>query len=99
MRCPVTEARAMRLANSLGTRLLRDRAMVQEHALAVDSANPADCTPDHTCGGHDAEHVHGDNCDHATVPHGDHVDYFVDGHLHHPDGSHYDFHGVVATAV
>jgi hypothetical protein len=30
------------------------------------------------------------------VPHGDHVDYLVDGHLHHPHGDHCDHHGSVA---
>jgi hypothetical protein len=29
------------------------------------------------------------------VPHGDHVDYLVDGHLHHPHGDHCDDHGAV----
>jgi hypothetical protein len=29
------------------------------------------------------------------VPHGDHVDYLVDGHLHHPHDEHCDNHGPV----
>jgi hypothetical protein len=29
------------------------------------------------------------------VPHGDHVDYLVDGHLHHPHNGHCDDHGPV----
>jgi hypothetical protein len=29
------------------------------------------------------------------VPHGDHVDYLVKGHLHHPHGDHCDDHGPV----
>jgi hypothetical protein len=32
------------------------------------------------------------------VPHGDHVDYLVDGHLHHPHDGHCDHHGVLALA-
>jgi hypothetical protein len=32
------------------------------------------------------------------VPHGDHVDYLVGGHLHHPHGNHCDDHGPVQTA-
>jgi hypothetical protein len=32
------------------------------------------------------------------VPHGDHIDYLVDGHLHHPHGDHCDDHGPVETA-
>ena len=69
-----------------------------ECAIAVDAANPADCTPAHACAAHDAAHVHGDGCGHEAVPHGDHTDYLVDGHLHHPHGGHCDDHGVVTTA-
>ena len=29
------------------------------------------------------------------MPHGDHTDYLVDGHLHHPHGDHCDDHGPV----
>ena len=38
-------------------------------------------------------HLHGPNCGHEAVPHGDHIDYLVDGHLHHPHGGHCDDHG------
>lgn len=68
---------------------------VEEHRLAVTSANPAGCTPAHQCDGHDASHKHGPNCGHDPVPHGDHVDYLVNGHLHHPHGGHCDDHGKV----
>jgi len=37
-------------------------------------------------------HVHGDNCGHLAVPHGDHVDYVHDGHRHASHGEHYDEH-------
>ena len=30
---------------------------------------------------------------HEPVPHGDHVDYLVDGTLHSPHGGHCDDHG------
>jgi zinc transport system permease protein len=43
-----------------------------------------------TADGH--EHVHGDDCGHPAVPHGDHVDYVHDGHRHAPHGEHYDEH-------
>ena len=66
-----------------------------EHTLEVSAANPADCTPGHACGSHDAAHRHGPGCGHEAVPHGDHVDYLVDGHLHHPHGDHCDDHGPV----
>ena len=68
---------------------------VDEHPLAVSAKNPNVCTPQHSCGGHDAAHKHGAGCGHEAVPHGDHVDYLVKGHLHHPDGNHCDDHGAV----
>ncbi len=68
---------------------------VDEHKLEVSASNPADCTPDHSCDGHDDGHVHGPDCGHEAVPHGDHVDYLVDGHLHHPHDGHCDDHGPV----
>lgn len=66
---------------------------VEEHTLPVDGTNPAACTPAHDCGAHDKAHVHGEGCGHEPVPHGDHTDYLVDGHLHHPHGDHCDGHG------
>lgn len=51
---------------------------------------------DRTHGGHG--HVHGEDCGHEPVPHGDHTDYLVDGHLHHPHGDHCDDHGPVEVA-
>jgi hypothetical protein len=68
-----------------------------EHHIEVSDLHPGDCTPDHVCGGHDAEHVHGEGCGHEAVPHGDHVDYLVDGHLHHPCNGHCDHHGLLVT--
>jgi zinc transport system permease protein len=37
-------------------------------------------------------HVHGHDCGHVAVPHGDHVDYVHDGHRHAEHGRHYDEH-------
>lgn len=71
---------------------------VDEHVIEISADNPAPCTPDHVCDGHDADHVHGAGCGHEAVPHGDHVDYLVAGHLHHPHGSHCDNHGAVVLA-
>ena len=65
-----------------------------EHAIAVSDKNPEGCVP-HNCGSHDASHVHGPGCGHPAVPHGDHVDYLVDGHLHHVHGEHCDDHGPI----
>jgi hypothetical protein len=32
------------------------------------------------------------------VPHGDHTDYLVGDHLHHPHGDHCDDHGALRLA-
>lgn len=71
---------------------------VDEHTLDVDANNPADCTAGHSCSAHSDDHVHGPGCGHEAVPHGDHVDYLVDGHLHHQHDGHCDNHGPVAVA-
>ncbi len=70
---------------------------VDEHTIAVTSQNPSSCTPDHSCKGHDQAHVHGAGCGHEAVPHGDHVDYIVGGHLHHQHGDHCDNHGPITA--
>lgn len=62
-----------------------------EHTLEVNETNPDGCHPVHTCG----EHIHGEGCGHEAVPHGDHIDYIVDGRLHHQHGDHCDDHGPV----
>lgn len=71
---------------------------VDEHALADSGANPAACTPEHACGVHDGGHEHSADCGHDPVPHADHVDYLVNGHLHRPHATHCDDHGVLQTA-
>ncbi len=71
---------------------------VHEHRVAVTKRNPASCTPGHACASHDERHEHGEGCGHEAVPHGDHVDYLVEGHLHHPHGDHCDDHGALEMA-
>ena len=73
-----------------------DAGVVEIHMLEVTDVNPADCTPDHACDEHEDGHQHGPGCGHEAVPHGDHVDYLVGGHLHSPHGDHCDDHGPVA---
>jgi hypothetical protein len=67
---------------------------VDEHVLSVNATNPAE----HTSGTKCSNHAHGPNCGHEAVPHGDHVDYLVNGRLHHPHGDHCDDHGSVQLA-
>jgi hypothetical protein len=71
---------------------------IEEHRLSVSAGvhgNPGSCTPGHSCMGHEMAHRHGPGCGHDGVPHGDHVDYVVGGHLHHPCHEHCDDHGPV----
>lgn len=67
---------------------------VDEHAIAVNGTNPVHCTPDNVCTGH----THGPGCGHEAVPHGDHIDYLVNGRLHHPHNGHCDDHGPLPLA-
>lgn len=69
---------------------------VHEHVLEVCAERPDGCTQ--AAPGHGAAHVHGPGCGHEPIPHGDHVDYLVEGRLHHPCAGHCDDHGTVATA-
>ncbi len=71
---------------------------IEEHKVRVRATNPASCTPYHRCGAHEEAHKHGPGCGHEPVPHGDHVDYWVDGHLHHPHKGHCDDHGTLERA-
>jgi hypothetical protein len=71
---------------------------VDEHNLSVSSQNPAACDSGHQCGSHDGSHQHGTQCGHERVPHGDHVDYLVEGHLHSRHGDHCDDHGRLVSA-
>ncbi|EAR92944.2 C2H2-type zinc-finger protein (macronuclear) [Tetrahymena thermophila SB210] len=43
----------------------------------------------------DLKHSHGPNCGHIPIYHHGHLDYIVENQLHHPHGSHCDFHGTV----
>jgi len=42
-------------------------------------------------------HVHGENCGHQMVQHGDHWDYLHDGHMHYVHGDHVDDHVLEVT--
>ncbi|WP_199520102.1 ArsR/SmtB family transcription factor [Fulvimarina endophytica] len=72
----------------------QDGDTVEEHVIPVTDKNPAECTAENPPK-HEAGHVHGPGCGHEAVPHGDHIDYIVDGRLHHPHGDHCDDHGPV----
>ncbi|HWT95407.1 MAG TPA: hypothetical protein VN238_20590 [Solirubrobacteraceae bacterium] len=69
---------------------------VDEHVIEAGADHPTGHTE--PAGGHEGSHQHGPDCGHDAVPHDDHVDYLVDGRLHHPHGDHCDDHGAVALA-
>jgi hypothetical protein len=62
---------------------------MQEHTIEVSDANPDGC--------HSVVCFH-DHSHDPKVPHGDHVDFYHHGHLHHPHGDHCDDHGPVEQA-
>ena len=47
---------------------------------------------------HDAEHMHGINCGHEAVPHGEHIDYLVGNYLHHQSATRCENHGLLSSA-
>ena len=66
---------------------------IEEHIVEVSEMNPDRCSPQHRADGHTSTHRHGPDCGHEAVPHGNHIDYLVDGRLHNPHGDHCDDHG------
>jgi len=60
------------------------------HRRRLRAPFPASTPDSHLVADH--AHVHGDDCGHPAVQHGDHVDYVHDGHRHAPHGEHYDEH-------
>jgi hypothetical protein len=68
---------------------------VDECRLEVNARNADACKGGHACKGHDNAHKHGRGCGHEALPHGNHMDYLVSGHLHHQHDGHCDDHGAV----
>lgn len=65
--------------------------------VEVTERNPDRCSLEHRARGHESTHQHGPGCGHEAVPHGNHIDYLVDGRLHHPHGDHCDDHGPLSV--
>jgi hypothetical protein len=63
--------------------------------IAVDADHPDGHTGSADCV---ADHKHGAGCGHESVPHGDHVDFLVEGRLHNPHGDHCHDHGPLEEA-
>jgi len=72
---------------------------VDEHSYAANTQNPDACSSGHACNAHDSSHRHSEQCGHEKVPHGNHVDYLVEGHLHNAHAEHCDDHGRVVAAA
>jgi len=68
---------------------------IEEHSIPVSSRNPEEGKVLSDGGAHEPDHVHGPDCGHEAVPHGDHTCYLVDGRLHHPHEDHCHDHGPV----
>eukprot|EP00331_Platyophrya_macrostoma_P023654 CAMPEP_0176435642 /NCGR_PEP_ID=MMETSP0127-20121128/17456_1 /TAXON_ID=938130 /ORGANISM="Platyophrya macrostoma, Strain WH" /LENGTH=597 /DNA_ID=CAMNT_0017818733 /DNA_START=139 /DNA_END=1932 /DNA_ORIENTATION=+ len=45
----------------------------------------------------DYKHVHGPKCGHTPIFHDGHIDYIVNGRLHHPDGGNCEDHGPICV--
>jgi hypothetical protein len=80
-----------------GHLLHEEDGRIVEHTIAVSSTNPDRCDPDHRAIA-EPGHVHGPDCGHEQVPHGDHIDFLVDGRLQHLHGDHIDDHGPLPLA-
>jgi hypothetical protein len=68
---------------------------LDEHVIAIDARHPESVKGNHDCAGHPKGHKHGPRCGHEAVPHGDHTDYAVDRHLHHPESRGCTNHGSI----
>jgi len=69
--------------SAAGKAAYMDRNRTREAAPGGESTMPCDFHADHA-------HVHGPDCGHASVRHGDHVDYFHEGHVHREHDDHWD---------
>ena len=66
--------------------LIRRRRRLAEPFPVADAVMPHDVVPE------THQHMHGDECGHQAVEHGDHIYYVHDGHRHAMHGDHYDEH-------
>jgi hypothetical protein len=76
----------------------KHEAHYDECKIMITIENPANCTEGHSCSSHSVDHIHGVGCGHEAIPHDDHIDYIVDGHLHHQHNGHCDHHGKIVFA-
>jgi hypothetical protein len=63
---------------------------VDEHRIEVSAINPEVCKP-MDCQG---SNIHAGKAE--KIPHGDHIDFLVNGRLHHVHDGHCDDHGPIA---
>eukprot|EP01015_Nassula_variabilis_P031381 TRINITY_DN7076_c0_g1_i5.p1 TRINITY_DN7076_c0_g1~~TRINITY_DN7076_c0_g1_i5.p1 ORF type:complete len:153 (+),score=16.97 TRINITY_DN7076_c0_g1_i5:103-561(+) len=67
-----------------------------EEELFQTSLKPRRRNSDHTFCKKEDTHFHGERCGHLVVYHNGHIDYIVDGRLHHPHEGHCDDHGPIS---
>ena len=67
------------------------RLLQGRHDRPIEVGSPDDPPPPEQVT-EEHPHVHGPDCEHLAVEHGDHIDYVHDGHRHAPHGDHYDEH-------
>ena len=63
--------------------------------------SPTDCN-DTNCHCHDKQelvHILSGDHTHDVVEHGDHYDVVMNGHLHHVNNAHFDYHGIYDPSV
>ena len=68
---------------------------IDDHVLEVSDTHPVQevLAEEH------GDHMHAEaDATHIMVPHGDHMDFYHDGHLHHVHGDHIDEHGILEKA-
>ena len=80
------------------TFIIRTATTSMNMCWLLAATTPPNAPPEHRCGGHDASHRTARVAVTKRCPGGDHIDYLVDGHLHHPHGDHCDDHGPVEFA-
>ncbi len=62
-----------------GLRQMRQDGTTEEHIIPIGNANPGRCAPIASGAGHDCGHAHGPDCGQHAVPHGEHMEYLVNG--------------------
>lgn len=66
---------------------------------SCESCADESCSCDCCDSNHEKGHIHGEGCGHEAIPHGDHVDYLVNGRLHHQKSGYCEDHGFIEVVA